>query len=268
MRYLTVILSLICMVFTAACGQGRPARRLCRRQRRLQERLPASQPPDRCQVDGGRASQCRLRRRRRHQPDPRQDDRAAARIRQEGAGRRRRGVLLCRPRHRHQRHQLSAADRCRHQIGDGRQARRRDQYRSHARPDHGRRQGQAGVPRCLPRQSVRRQDQVEFRDPQRFGAVRPCGNEIRRRHPDRVRHRPRTNRARRPGRHQQPVHPRADGQHRHPRRRDPAGDDQGPRPGQRGDQQGPVALGPHQPDRLGLSQSGRSAGGGSSRGRR
>ena len=43
----------------------------------------------------------------------------------------------------------------------------------------------------------------------------------------------------------------------HARRRDPAGDDQGPRPGQRGDQQGPAALGPHQPDRLGLSQSAR-----------
>ena len=38
------------------------------------------------------------------------------------------------------------------------------------------------------------------------------------------------------------------------RRRDPAGDDQGPRPGQRGDQQGPAALGPHQPDRHGLSE--------------
>ena len=44
------------------------------------------------------------------------------------------------------------------------------------------------------------------------------------------------------------------------RRRDPAGDDRGPRPGQRRDQQGPIALGPHQPDRLGLSQSGRAAG--------
>ena len=32
-------------------------------------------------------------------------------------------VLLCRPRHRHQRHQLSAAGRRRHQIRDGRQAR-------------------------------------------------------------------------------------------------------------------------------------------------
>ena len=41
------------------------------------------------------------------------------------------------------------------------------------------------------------------------------------------------------------------------RRRDPAGDDQGPRPGQRGDQQGPTALGPHQPDRLGLSEPAR-----------
>ena len=43
------------------------------------------------------------------------------------------------------------------------------------------------------------------------------------------------------------------------RRRDPAGDDQGPRPGQRGDQQGPAALGPHQPDRLGLSEPARGA---------
>ena len=48
---------------------------------------------------------------------------------------------------------------------------------------------------------------------------------------------------------QQPVHPRADRQHCQARRRDPAGDDQGPRPGQRGDQQEPAALGPHQPDR-------------------
>ena len=88
------------------------------------------------------------------------------------------------------------------------------------------------------------------------GADRPCRNEVRRRHPDRVRHRSRADRARRPGRHQQPVHPRADGQHRDPRHRDPAGDDQGPRPGQRGNQQGPIALGPYQPDRHGLSQSG------------
>ena len=51
-----------------------------------------------------------------------------------------------------------------------------------------------------------------------------------------------------------PVHPRADLQHCQARRRDPAGDDQGPRPGQRGDQQEPAALGPHQPDRRGLSQ--------------
>ena len=59
------------------------------------------------------------------------------------------------------------------------------------------------------------------------------------------------------GRHQQPVHPRADRQHRPARRRDPAGDDEGPRPGQRRDQQGSAALGPHQSDRLGLSQSAR-----------
>ena len=90
-----------------------------------------------------------------------------------------------------------------------------------------------------------------------IGGLRPCRDEIRRGHADRVRHRPRPDRARRRGRHQQPVHPRADGQHRRPRRRDPAGDDQGPRPGQRGDQQEPAALGPHQPDRHGLSQSGR-----------
>ena len=96
-------------------------------------------------------------------------------------------------------------------------------------------------------------------DPQRQRADRPCRNEIRRRHADRVRDRPRADRARRPGRHQQPVHPRADRQHHDARRRDPAGDDQGPRPGQRGDQQGPIALGPHQPDRRGLSQPGRGA---------
>ena len=45
-----------------------------------------------------------------------------------------------------------------------------------------------------------------------------------------------------------------------PRRRDTAGHDQGPRPGQRRDQQGPVALGPYQPDRLGLSQPGGGGG--------
>ena len=67
---------------------------------------------------------------------------------------------------------------------------RRHQYRPHARPDHGRRQGQAGVPRCLPRQSVRRQDQVERGDPQRQCADRPCRDEVRRRHADRVRDRP------------------------------------------------------------------------------
>ena len=43
-----------------------------------------------------------------------------------------------------------------------------------ARPDHGRRQGQAGLPRRLPRQSLRRQDQVELGDPQRQRAERPC----------------------------------------------------------------------------------------------
>ena len=73
-------------------------------------------------------------------------------------GRRCRAVLLCRPWHRGERHQLPAAGRCRHQIRDGRQARQRHQCRPHAGADHGRRQGQAGVPRCLPRQSLRRQD--------------------------------------------------------------------------------------------------------------
>ena len=46
------------------------------------------------------------------------------------------------------------------------------------------------------------------------------------------RHRPGPDRARRRSRHQQPVHPRAARQHRPARRRDPAGHDQGPRPGQ------------------------------------
>ncbi len=41
----------------------------------------------------------------------------------------------------------------------------RHQYRPHARPDHGRRQGQAGVPRRLPRQSVCLEDQVELTRP-------------------------------------------------------------------------------------------------------
>ena len=47
------------------------------------------------------------------------------------------------------------------------------------------------------------------RNPQRHGADRPRRNEIRRRHPDRVRDRPGTDRARRQGRQQQPVHARA-----------------------------------------------------------
>ena len=54
------------------------------------------------------------------------------------------------------------------------------------------------------------QDQVEFRHPQRQRADGPCRNEIRRRHADRVRDRPWPDRARWPGRHQQPVHPRPD----------------------------------------------------------
>ena len=64
------------------------------------------------------------------------------------------------------------------------------------------------------------------------GGVRSRRDEIRRGHADRVRHRPRPDRARRRDRHQQPVHPCADGQYRRTWRRDPAGDDPGPRPGQ------------------------------------
>ena len=145
--------------------QRREAGCLRRRQRRLQERRPAAEPVDRREGDGRDAAQCRLRSGRGLQSHARQDDRAAARLRQEGARRRRRAVLLRRSRHRHLRHQLSVADRRRHQIRNGRQARRRHQYRPHARADHGRRQGQAGVPRRLPRQPVRRQDQVELRRP-------------------------------------------------------------------------------------------------------
>ncbi len=172
MRYLTLILSLICMLFTAhtAKADKRVAFVVGNGAYKNVAQLP--NPPIDAKSMAERAAQCRLRRGGRHQPHPRQDDREAARIRQEGARRRRRAVLLCRPRHRHQRHQLSAAGRRRHQIRNGRQARQRDQYRSHARPDHERCQGQAGVPRCLPRQSVRRQDQVEFGDPQRLGADR------------------------------------------------------------------------------------------------
>ena len=47
-------------------------------------------------------------------------------------------------------------------------------------------------------------------------ADRPRRNEVRRRHPDRVRDRPGTDRARWPGRQQQPVHPRAACQHHPP----------------------------------------------------
>ena len=43
------------------------------------------------------------------------------------------------------------------------------------------------------------QDQVEFRHPQPVGAIGPCRDEIRRGHPDRLRHRSRTDRARRAG---------------------------------------------------------------------
>ena len=57
-------------------------------------------------------------------------------------------------------------------------------------------------------------------------------DEIRRGHADRVRDGPRPDRARRRDRHQQSVHPCADGQYRFAWRRDPAGDDPGPRPGQ------------------------------------
>ena len=62
--------------------------------------------------------------------------------------------------------------------------------------------------------------------------TRPCRDEVGRGHADCVCHRPRPDRARRRGWHQQPVHPRADRQHCPARDRDPAGDDQGPRPGQ------------------------------------
>ena len=81
-------------------------------------------------------------------------------------------VLLRRPRHRGERHQLPAAGRCRPQIRNGRQAGRRHQYRPHARTDHGRCQGQAGVPRCLPRQSVRGKDPFRQGHPQRQRADR------------------------------------------------------------------------------------------------
>ena len=60
--------------------------------------------------------------------------------------------------------------------------------------------------------------------------------EIRRRHADRLRDGPRTDRAGWPGRHQQPVHTRFDSPYHDARRRDPAGDDGGPCPGQRRDE--------------------------------
>jgi hypothetical protein len=84
----------------------------------------------------------------------------------------------------------------------------------------------------LPRQPVRRKDPFRQGHPQRFGGVRSRRDEIRRGHADRVRHRSRPDRARRRDRHQQPVHPCADGQYRSTWRRDPAGDDPGARPGQ------------------------------------
>ena len=181
MRFLIAALSAATSSL-ARHGPGRQARRLRGRQRRLQERGGAAQPGGRRQVDGKASAQCRLRGGRRLQPHPRQDDREAAGLRQEGRRRRRRAVLLCRPRHRGERHQLSAAGRRRPQIRNGRQARRRHQCRPHARTDHGRCQGQAGVPRCLPRQSVRRKDPLRQGHPQRQRADRPCRNEVRRRH--------------------------------------------------------------------------------------
>ena len=50
--------------------------------------------------------------------------------------RRRRAVLLCWPRHRGERRELSVADRRRPGVGDGRQAGVGDQRRPHPRPDH------------------------------------------------------------------------------------------------------------------------------------
>ena len=236
------------------CRARRQASRFRGRQCRLPQCPAASEPGDRRQGDRQRASQRRLRRRRGHQPHPRQDDRKTARLRQEGGRRRRRRVLLCRPRHRREQHQLPAADRRRPEVRDGRQAWRRHQCRPHPRADHGRRQGQAGVPRRLPRQSVRRPHPFRQGDPQRRRQLRPCRDEVGRGHAARLRHRPRPDRARRRRRQPLAVHPRADLQHCQARRRDPAGDDQGSRPGQRGDQQEPAALGSHQPDRRSLSQ--------------
>ena len=146
---------------------GRQARRLRGRQRRLQECPAAAEPGDGRQDHGADLAQCRLRRRRRHQPFPRQDDGEAARLRPQGGRRRRRRLLLCRPRHRGERHQLSAAGRRRPEIRGGRQARRCHQCRHHARRDHAGRQGEAGVPRRLPRQPVRGKDPLGQGDPRR-----------------------------------------------------------------------------------------------------
>ena len=62
--------------------------------------------------------------------------------------------------------------------------------------------------------------------PRRDGRLRPCGDDLRHGHADRVRDRPRPDRARWRQGHQQPVYPRAGRQHHEARRRDPAGDDQ------------------------------------------
>ena len=85
MRFLIAAISAATLLVSANCGLGRQARRLRGRQRRLQERGRAAQSGDRRQVDGQASAQCRLRGGRRHQPHPRQDDREAARLRQEGA---------------------------------------------------------------------------------------------------------------------------------------------------------------------------------------
>jgi len=90
------------------------------------------------------------------------------------------------------------------------------------------------VSRCLPRPIRSRRKSVRPDHPQRQCRDRTCRNEIRRRHADRIRDRPRARPRSMAWRAPKPFTRALIANHRAARRRDPAGDDQGPRPGQRG----------------------------------
>ena len=138
-------------------GRRRKARRAGHRQLQLSKRAPARQSPQRCGADGRDALRSRLHADR--QPRPARsrqagDGSGGANVRPAGSGRRRRAVLLRRPRRPGLRLELPGAGhrqshargRCRFPDG-GRQPR--------AAPDAGfGHPAQHGDPRCLPEQSV------------------------------------------------------------------------------------------------------------------